>query len=293
MTNRLAAFTVALLFLPPLGLSLAGLEWNAATPIPGALLLPALVGMLAVGIFSLLLDSLTFRRAGHSLLRSQRTYLAWSAVAGALLCTLLAYLNLFAAAWFTPAASATQSLLLAALCGALLLPAVLIARLWLAGIPGLVKLGTRRFALPLLSPETSAMTLLTAALGGLLCGPIWPDMLGWLFWLSPLLLLAALQLLWRESTLFSGLTQGDWSRVLLGASAGIAVGGIALAGYRLSGGAIEIGANAWQLTASLAVFGLLSLQLGDVVAEHWRGKPRSEVFKRKPFPIPVVSKKDQ
>jgi hypothetical protein len=61
----------------------------------------------------------------------------------------------------------------------------------------------------------------------------------------------------------------------------------------LSGGAIELDANAWQLTYSLAVFGLLCLQLGDVVAEHWRGKSRSEVFKRKPFPIPVVSKKDQ
>jgi hypothetical protein len=115
--------------------------------------------------------------------------------------------------------------------------------------------------------------------------------LAWLFWLSPLLLLAALQLLWHENTVFSGLPQGDWSRVLLGAVAGIAVGHVALASYRLSGGAIYLTANTWHLLFGLAVFGLLCLQVGDVVAEYWRGKPRSEVFKKKRFPIPIVTKK--
>ncbi|HLY95813.1 MAG TPA: hypothetical protein VKO66_01250, partial [Sideroxyarcus sp.] len=128
---------------------------------------------------------------------------------------------------------------------------------------------------------------------GLLGGPVWPEYLGWLFWLSPLLLLAALQLLWNESTIFSGLPQGDWSRLLLGAISGVAVGGIALTTYRLSGGAIRFGADTWQLISGLAVFGLLCLQVGDIVAENWRGKPRGEVFKRKPFPIPIVTKKDQ
>ena len=51
--------------------------------------------------------------------------------------------------------------------------------------------------------------------------------------------------------------------------------------------------NTWQLLAGLAVFGLLCLQISDAVAEHWRGKPRGEVFKRKTIPISVVTKKDQ
>lgn len=293
MRNRLTAFVIALLILPPLGISLSGQEWDAPAPIAGNVWLPAICGAIAVLVFGILLDTLTFHRARHSLLRSQRSYLLWSGVGGAATCLLLAYLNLFAGSWFTPAGSNTQALLVAALCGAPLLPAVLITRLWLAGLPGLVKLSTRKFALPEVSAEIAAKILLLAALAGLLGGVIWISQLAWLFWLAPLLLLATLQLLWHENTVFSGLPQGDWSRVLLGAVAGIVVGRVALASYRWSGGAIYLTANTWQLLFGLAVFGLLCLQLGDVVAEYWRGKPRSEVFKKKQFPIPIVTKKDQ
>jgi ABC-type antimicrobial peptide transport system permease subunit len=188
---------------------------------------------------------------------------------------------------------ATEALLLAALGGTALLPAVLIVRLWLAGLPGVVRLSTRRFALPALPPQVAPVLLSAAALGGLLGGPVWIRYLGWLFWLSPLLLLAALQMLWDENSVFAGLPQGDWSRVLLGAAAGIAVGSIALAAYRLSGGAIYFAAGTWQIAAGLAIFGVLCLQVSDVIAGNWRGKPRGDVFKRKPFPIPVVSKKEQ
>jgi hypothetical protein len=293
MRNRLAVFVAVLLLLPPLALSLAGQDWDAPKPIAGAVWLPALLGTLAVLAFGILLDTLTLRRTGHSLLRSQRSYVLWSGVAGAVTCLLLAYLNLFAGAWFTPAASDTAALLLAALCGAALLPAVLITRLWLAGLPGLVRLSTRRFALPALPAETVAILLSLVAMAGLLAGTIWIELLGWLFWLSPLLLLAALQLLWDESTIFSGLPQGDWSRILLGALSGVVVCGIALAAYGFSGGAIHLAADTWRIILGLALFGLLCLQIGDIVAENWRGKKRTDVFKKKPFPIPIVTKKDQ
>ena len=289
MNYRLILFSVALLFLPPLALTLAGQEWEAPLPVAGDVWLPALLGMLAVSAFGLLLDMLTFRRGAHSLLRSQRNYLLWSGVAGLLATMLLAYLNLFADAWVTPASNAA-ALLLAALAGMVLLPAVLITRMWLAG---LVKLNTRRFALPALPAEPAAKSLLLAALIGLLVGTLHIEHLGWLFWLSPLLLLVSLQLLWNESTVFSGLPQGDWSRLLLGALSGILVCGIALASYRLGGGTIYLAAATWQILVGFALFGLLCLQVGDIVAEHWRGKPRGEVFKKKAFPIPIVTKKDQ
>ena len=293
MRIRLTAFVITLLLLPPLALLLSGVEQEIFTPIGGTTLLPALLGSIAILIFSILLDTLTFHRNGHSLLRGQRGYLLWCCVAGAVTCLLLAYLNLFAGSWFTPANSDTAALLLAALCGAFLLPAVLITRLWLAGVPGLVRLSTRRLALPELPAETAANILLLAVMVGLIGGTVWIDRLGWLFWASPLLLLVALQLLWHESTIFSGLPRGDWSRVLLGSISGILIGGIALATYRMSDGAIYIAANPWQLIAAFALFGLLCLQVSDVVAENWRGKSRGEVFKRKPFPIPIVTKKDE
>jgi hypothetical protein len=292
MLNRLITFAVALLLLPPIALTIAGQAWFAPTPVEGTVWLPTLLGVLAVLAFGILLDTLTFRRTGHSLLRSQRNYLLWCGAAGTVAGTLIAYLNLFAESWFT-AGSEVQALLLAAFSGTALLPVILISRLWLAGLPGLVRLGTRGFALPALPPEAAAMLLLLLALGGLLGGTLWTDRLGWLFWLSPLLLIAGMQLLWHESTIFSGLPQGDWSRLLLGALSGIVVGGFALAVYRFSGGSIYLATGTWQLIAGLALFGLLCLQIGDAVAENWRGKPRGEVFKKKPFPISVVSKKDQ
>jgi hypothetical protein len=291
MRNRIIAFVAALLLLPPLAVSLSGQGWEAPTPLAGAVWLPALAATLAVLAFGFLLDTLTFHRGGHSLLRSQRSYLLWSGAAGAAVCLLLAYLNLFAGSWFTPAASATHALLLAALCGGALLPAVSVMRLWLAGLPGLVRLSTRRLALPAVPAEAATILLSLAAAIGLLGGTIWVEQMGWLFWLSPLLLLAALQLLWDEDTVFSGLARGDWSRLLLGTVSGVAVGGVALAAYRLSGGVIHFAVGTWQLVAGLGMFGLLCLQLGDIVAENWRGKRRAD--KKKPFPIPVVSKKDQ
>ncbi|MDP1636009.1 MAG: hypothetical protein Q8L69_15180 [Gallionellaceae bacterium] len=290
MRNRLTAFVVALLLLPPLALSLAGQEWQPPAPLAGSAWLPALAATGFVILFCILLDMLTFRRTGHSLWRSQRSYLLWCGVAGAIMGMLLAWLNLFADSWITPSASESASLLFATLCATSLLPAVLITRLWLAG---LLKLGTRRFALPALPAEPAAKSLLFAALIGLMLGPIHIHELGWLFWLSPLLLLVALQLLWHESNVFSGLAQGDWSRLLLGSLSGILVCGIALATYRASGGTVYLASNIWQQLYSFALFGLLCLQIGDIVAEHWRGKPRGEVFKKKAFPIPVVSRKDQ
>lgn len=292
MRDRFATFVAAILLLPPLALSLAGREWEPPVPIAGSVWLPALLAAVATLALALLLDALTFRRKGHSLLRSQRSYLLWCGAAGAALCLLLAYLNLFAGSWLIPAAPEAAALLLAALCGAVLLPAVLVTRLWLAGLPGLVQLVTRRLALPSLPAEATAMVALLASLTGLLLGTVWIDSLGWLYWMSPLLLLVALQLLWHESTLFSGLPQGDWSRVLLSSVSGIAVVSIALAAYRLSGGALAHPADTWQLTAGLALFGMLCMQLGDIVAEQWRGKKRPAPSGKKPFPISVVTKKD-
>jgi len=37
------------------------------------------------------------------------------------------------------------------------------------------------------------------------------------------------------------------------------------------------------------LFGLLCLQLGDVIAENWRGRKRAGLFQqKKKFPIPVI-----
>lgn len=294
MKIRLALFSLTLLLLPALSAWLSGQGLPEHTAIAGNALLPTLIAGLVVSIATLLLDAHTHHRSSSSLLHTQRLYAAWLSAMGAGLGAMLAYLNFYAESWITSAGTPAQSLLLAALLGALLLPGVLVTRLWLAGFPGLLRSLTRAPALPKLGFEPAASLLLLAALCGLLGGAAWPAQLFWLLWLSPLLLLAALQLLWHESTILSGLNQGDWSRVLLASLSGVLTVGLALAAYMLAGGAVyfSLPLPPLSITLGLALFGLLCLQLGDIVAESWRGKKRSEIFKRKSFPIPVVVKKD-
>ncbi|HEU0187266.1 MAG TPA: hypothetical protein VFR06_05165 [Gallionellaceae bacterium] len=290
---RLALFAAALLLLPALALLLAEQDWPEARMIVGHTTRPLLLSCLLLAVLGVVLDALTALRTGSSLLRKQRSYLLWCAVAGAGSAMLLAWLNLFVTSWISPAISTTEMLLLSALAGAIMLPAVLIVRLWLAGFDGLSRSCSRLPALPVAEAELSAALLLLAALIGLLGGAVWPERMYWLLWPSPLLLLAALQLLWHESTVFSGLKQGDWSRVLLGAASGILVAAFALAAYRLYGGALYIRHATPFVTLAFAAYGLLCLQLGDLVAEHWRGKSMMQVFQsKKPFPISVVSRKD-
>jgi hypothetical protein len=114
----------------------------------------------------------------------------------------------------------------------------------------------------------------------------------WLFWLAPLLLLLALQLLWHESSIFAGLADGDWSRIVTAAMSGLIVCNFALVTFEITGGTllIDLPNMAFQ-QLGYALFGLICLQLGDVIAEAWRGKTRAQVFKKKSFPIPVVFKK--
>jgi hypothetical protein len=147
--------------------------------------------------------------------------------------------------------------------------------------------------LPVPSGETLVFSLIPIAALGLLGGAVWPAQLFWLLWLAPLLLLVVLQLLWHESTIFSGLKSGDWGRVICAALAGIIVGNLAVISYQTSGGnLISNLPNPLLAQLGYAVFGLLCLQLGDVIAEQWRGVRRDNLFKKKKkFPISVVVKK--
>ncbi len=289
MKIRLSLFVSIVLLFPPLALLLSDQEWPQANAISGNFVLPALLSGFVLLAFTYLLDTLSFRRSGSSLLRTQTRYTLWLSASGALLCALLVYLNAFSPLWVSPL-SRPAEMLLAALFGSMLLPAVLITRLWLSGFPALLRSLTRTFAVPAAQSEPVASLLLLATLVGLLGGAVWTVQLAWLLWLSPLLLLIALQLLWHESTVFSGLQNGDWSRVVLGIASGILMSGGTLSVYKLAGGALYIATSAWLFTLLITTFGLLCLQLGDVIAEQWRGKKRAQVFKKKPFPIPVITK---
>ena len=294
MRIRLGIFIFSLLLLPLGGLLLSGREWGE---LPTGM--PEAEGNIAATLFTtmmllghvLLTVHLVKRHTGNDPFAIQRAYFLWMAAASAILGWLMVYLNLFTASWPAVQGKPVLQLLLYTPLFALLAPAVLSTRALLGTFPGLLKYLAHGIPLTIFSGTTHTFVLVLIASLGLLGGAAWPAQLFWLLWISPLLLLVALQLLWHESTIFSGLKSGDWGRVICAAVAGIIVGNLAafcdqanLAGNLLN-----------PLLAQLAYssFGLLCLQLGDVIAENWRGKNRNELFRRnKKFPIPVIVKKN-
>lgn len=292
MKTRLTIFIFSLVLLPLGGLLLSGKEWEelsarvpAGSENNGAILWTALM-LLA---YILLTDYMIKRITGNSPINIQRNYYLWMAAASAILCWLLAYLNLFTASWPASQDKPAMQLLLYTPLFALLAPAVLITRSLLGSFSGLLKLLARGLALPVPGGESVGIFLVSIAVLGLLGGAAWPVQLDWLMWLSPLLLLAALQLLWNESTIFSGLKSGDWGRVICAALAGMIVGNLVSISYHAGGGNQTGTPHNMLAQLGYMLFGLLCLQLGDVIAENWRGKKRAGLFQqKKKFPIPVI-----
>lgn len=292
MKARLIIFAISLVLLPLGGLLLGGREWTelpvgvpAGPERIGAVLWATL--MLFAGI--LLANYLIKRISGNSLLNMQRGYYMWMAAAGAILCWLLVYLGLFTDSWPGSGDALSAQLLLYTLLFALLAPAVLIIRALLGSFSGLLKWLARGLVLPVHGGESTGIFLVSVAVLGLLGGGAWPAQMDWLMWLSPLLLLTALQLLWNESTIFSGLKSGDWGRVICAALAGIIVGNLVSIIYHAGGGNQTFTLHNMPAQLGYMLFGLLCLQLGDVIAENWRGKKRAGPFqKKKKFPIPVI-----
>lgn len=293
MKTRLAIFVLALLLLPLAGLLLSGRTWDdlAAALSPSGATAATLVTALALLCVLLLSNLVVTLRTHSNPLKVQRNYFLAVGLASAMLGWLLIYLNLYAASWATAQENSFAQIALDTLLFALLAPVVLSLRALLGSFAGLLRRLARGPAVPAPSAETQAFILAPLTVAGLIGGAAWPAQLFWLLWPSPLLLLAALQLLWHESTVFSGLKSGDWGRVACAALAGLIAGNLAVLGYRAAGGELLVELPLLLEQSGYALFGLLCLQLGDVVAEQWRGKTRFELFRRKPFPIPVNTRK--
>lgn len=293
MKTRLGIFIAALLLLPFAGLLLSGRAWEdlAVTLSPSDASAATVVTALAL-LCALLLSNLAVTlRTRSNPLKVQRNYFLAVGGASAALGWLLAYLNHYAASWTTTQENSFVQIVLDTLLFALLAPAVLSLRALLGSFAGLLRSLARGPAVPAPSAETQAFILVPLTVLGLLGGAAWPAQLFWLMWFAPLLLLAALQLLWHESTIFTGLKSGDWGRVICAALSGLVVVNLAVYVYQAAGGDLFVELTLPLAQTSYALFGLLCLQLGDVVAEQWRGKTRFELFKRKPFPIPVNTRK--
>ncbi len=294
MKTRLALYVSALLILPFAGLLLSGGQWDelSSSNMASASLAPVVTTLLAVLCFTLFTNLLVIARSGNNPFKLQRDYFLAIAAASAVLGWLLVYLNHYTANWVAENSSGIGSAMLQTLLFALLAPAVLSTRALLGSFGWLLKRLSNTLPLPALVNDKAAFVLLLWALLGLIGGTAWPAQLFWLLWTAPLLLLIALQLLWQESTIFTTVVRGDWGRIVCGAVSGMMVGNFSVFVFKSTGGILILQLpNAAFAQLGYALYGLLCLQLGDVIAEFWRGKTRTQLFKKKSFPIPVVVKK--
>ncbi len=299
MKIRLSIFLVSLLLLPLTGVYLSGGNWSDVAPLSisergdaGIVNLPAvLLTTLMLAGYIVLINHLNKILTGNKIFATQQHFFIWMSGASVVLVWLVCYLNLFVGSWINQTENPILQALLYSPLFALLVPAVLCTRALIAALPGLLKrLSNRLFFTPP-AASTLATIFIALAIVGLLGGALWTTQLLSLFWCSPLLLLMGLQCLWHESTFFSGLKTGDNGRIICSALAGLLVGNFVLFVYQNNGGILSININQFFLQTGLVIFAWTGMQLGDVVAENFRGKPRTELFKaKKKFPIPVVVK---
>jgi hypothetical protein len=270
MKTRLAIFAIAVLLLPPAGLFLSGtgLSPLSISPPAGDDSIPATLRTTIMLLLYVLLINHTIKRlTGSGPLESGRAYFIRVSIASALTGWLLSYLNLFAASWTVPQNHTfILQILLYTPLFALLVPAVLVTRDLFGSFPGLRNSLIFRRALPDIGLTARVRTLAAVAILGLTGGAVWPAHLFWLFWMSPLALLLALQLSWQEKTIFSGAQSG--SRLVFSALSGIFIGNLAVITYQ-SNAYLQINLpNMMAAQAGLALFGLLCLQLGDLLAQE-------------------------
>jgi hypothetical protein len=293
MKTRLALFVSALLLLPFAGLRLSGNEWNELDTASDlhASSFPLIVVILSLLAILWLANRMLAARSGNAPLTIQRNYFSAMALAGGVLGWLLLYLNHYVSTWLSLDEFNFVSAVLLTFVFAALTPTVLLTRAWLGSFPSLLKRFGHLHTLPTPRNDTATFVLLAWVLLLLMSCTAWPSYIAGTLWLAPLFLLFVLQLLWGESTILAGVPHGDWGRVACTVLAGIISGNLALGAFLLSGGELQHIPNLFFVQLGFALFGLTCLQLGDVIAEAWRGKTRAEVFKKKSFPIPVVVKK--
>jgi hypothetical protein len=238
---------------------------------------------LAITIFA---NADTQRRTGSSLLSQRPGYFGSLFLASLVAGWLFYWLNLFLQLWtYPPADEVIPFVLGKSLDYAVLLPALLSLRQWLASFPAL--LGALSRAEPLdaaVATTQEGWVLAGIAVIGLAGAALWSDWIYPLALSAPLLLAVAVQQMRRRPTPFAGIADGDWSRILLPALAALLLGLMAQAMNQLIG-------PAWSIRLPLlggpALFGLplpcwvwiamlgpLGVWLGDQLTDPWKQRPQ-------------------
>lgn len=177
-------------------------------------------------LYVVFVNAVTYRRAGSCLLTRQTRYLLALFPASALFWWYFEYLNRFSQNWyylgqelFTPLTYTIH----ATVAFSTVLPAVMSTAELLQTHPALRRTRLQR-PLVFANRRVHAAAMLMLASGGLIGVAIFPDYWYPVLWVSPLLILISLQILFSEGTLLQKLEQGEWQAIALPSLAGLVCG---------------------------------------------------------------------
>jgi len=177
--------------------------------------------------YIIVINAWTFRRTGHCLMLDRPKYFLWLFPLSAGFWWYFEYLNRFVQNWHyvgIDSFSPLEYFIYATLPFSTVLPAVLSTKEWLESFPR-ATLPLRDFWPVRIRHWRLAAVLSFVAGGAGLAGlGIWPDVLFPAVWMSPILIMASLQILFDGRSLFSGLQHGDWRSVWVPALSGLCCG---------------------------------------------------------------------
>jgi hypothetical protein len=176
--------------------------------------------------YILIINALCFRRSSHCMLldRPKFFFLMFPLSAG--FWWFFEYLNRFVQNWYYTEQhqfGPTEYFWYATLPFSTVLPAVLGTQEWLSSFSFLEKFRSLHQT-RILSSRWIAWSLLLISSIGLFGIGIWPNLLFPLLWVSPLLILASLQILGGGNQLVTELSKGDWRSFVSFALAGLVCG---------------------------------------------------------------------
>jgi hypothetical protein len=176
--------------------------------------------------YIVVINALTYRRRGTCMMLDRPLFFLALFPFSALFWWFFEYLNRFVQNWhyagvqFGPGAYFGY----ASLSFSTVLPAVLGTKEWIAG-SSLIQQRFRAFVrVRMPCPKMIAAGVLLASGTGLAGVGVWPNLLFPLLWVSPLLIILSMQVLWKEPGMMGKLGEGDWRSFVSAAGAALMCG---------------------------------------------------------------------
>jgi len=175
--------------------------------------------------YIVVINALTYQKTGRCMMRHRTGFFLALFPASAAFWWFFEYLNRFVQNWHYTGVhfSPWEYFWYATLSFSTVLPAVLGTRDWIANVSWIQ--GFKPFAaIRVHHPRMLAAMVLTLSGAGLAGIGAWPDLLFPLLWVSPLLIIVSLQLIWGEPGMLDDLERGDWRSFMAAASAALMCG---------------------------------------------------------------------